>query len=337
MVSISAIIPNYNRAALIGETIENMLYQTLPPSEVIVVDDGSTDDSVHVIRSFGDRVTLIQQPNKGPGAARNTGLKVATGEFIQFMDSDDLASLNKLEVQSKKLIHDHADMVYGPWVKVWMQQNSLKLQDVVLQQSQLPDNYPPLFWFLTSWSMVFQQCLVRKSLLDRIGGYREDMRLYEDGDLFVRMLVSEAKLTYENESLTLYRLEDYGKLTASGSYKSSKVMDQLKFYQNTIQLINQSSNYQFILKHPLFHLNLWQTLSDLQKHQISDEVFTAALNEILQKTSFTQLKMKKWLRHKQQGLQKQFKGHRWSEAYQSGNLTIQQKQLIEELEFCLIR
>gem|GEM_PF-5011888 len=73
-MKVSVVIPNFNRAGIIGETIENMLRQSLPPHEVIVVDDGSTDNSAGVIRSFGSRVKLIQQENKGPGAARNTVL-----------------------------------------------------------------------------------------------------------------------------------------------------------------------------------------------------------------------------------------------------------------------
>jgi glycosyltransferase involved in cell wall biosynthesis len=68
--TISVIIPNYNRATLIGETLNNMLRQTRRPDEIIVVDDGSTDESVSVIRGFGNRVTLLRQPNSGPGVAR---------------------------------------------------------------------------------------------------------------------------------------------------------------------------------------------------------------------------------------------------------------------------
>src|SRR5579859_1319636 len=100
---VSVIVPNYNRETLVGETISNLLAQTLPPFQIIVVDDGSTDKSVDVIRSFGGTVKLIQQPNQGPGAARNAGLKIAAGDFVQFQDSDDLLSLNKIETQAKLL------------------------------------------------------------------------------------------------------------------------------------------------------------------------------------------------------------------------------------------
>ena len=96
MADVSVIIPNFNRETLIGDPLENQLAQTAPPHEIIVVDDGSTDKSVEVIRSFGSKIKLIEQTNQGPGAARNAGLSIATGEFIQFQDSDDLFSLNSL-------------------------------------------------------------------------------------------------------------------------------------------------------------------------------------------------------------------------------------------------
>lgn len=89
----SVIIPAYNRAALIGQTLDSVFAQSfadLAMPEVIVVDDGSTDGTLEVVRGFGDRVKVLQQPNKGPGAARNAGLRAASGEYVVFLDSDDL-------------------------------------------------------------------------------------------------------------------------------------------------------------------------------------------------------------------------------------------------------
>ncbi|MGK7952414.1 MAG: glycosyltransferase family 2 protein [Xenococcaceae cyanobacterium] len=335
MLTVSVIIPNYNRAALIGETIDNMLSQSLPPHEVIVVDDGSTDNSVEVIKSFGNRVTLIQQTNKGAGAARNAGLKIASGEFIQFMDSDDLASLNKLEVQAKALEQENADIVYGPWAKVWFQQDLIQLENVVLQQKPLPESRSPLHWFLTSWSMVFQQCLVRKSLLDRVGGYREDMQLYEDGELFLRLLLAKAKLVHENQSLTLYRLGDSNKLTESGSTQTRKLLDKAKFYLIVAELL--AKNYQQQLLHNFeFNLRIWQTLNELNKSLVNDRSLTGNLEQIIANCNFSLMNSYSWIEQKSQGLKQRLCGHRWSNCYQANIPNSQQQELLANLGFQVV-
>lgn len=96
---VSTIIPVYNREGLIGRAIESALAQSYPNQEIIVVDDGSTDDTCHVIKSFGERVCLISQPNRGPYAARNLGLKNSSGEYVAFLDSDDFWHPERLAKQ----------------------------------------------------------------------------------------------------------------------------------------------------------------------------------------------------------------------------------------------
>lgn len=135
-MSISVIIPAYNRADLIGQTLASLVKQTLPADEIIVVDDGSTDSTVEAVeREFEvfrrqysanppsairhqslPHLRLIRQENAGPGAARNRGLAEAKGEFIHFFDSDDLAAPNKHEEQASAL-REGADIAFGPWVK----------------------------------------------------------------------------------------------------------------------------------------------------------------------------------------------------------------------------
>lgn len=89
-VRFSVIIPTYNRAQLIGRAVRSALDQMPPPVEVIVVDDGSTDDTLQVVRSLGPRVRCIQQPHGGPSKARNTGVAQAAGDWVAFLDSDDV-------------------------------------------------------------------------------------------------------------------------------------------------------------------------------------------------------------------------------------------------------
>ena len=336
MVKVSVIVPSYNRAALVGHTIENMLRQTLSPHEIIVVDDGSTDESVDVIRGFGDRVTLIQQSNQGPGVARNAGLKVATGEFIQFMDSDDLASLNKLEVQANALMEQQADIVYGPWAKVWITDDCIRPENVVLQQKALPPHHHPLHWFLTTWSMVFQQCLVRRSALEKAGGYREDMKLYEDGELFVRLLLSDARLIHESESLTLYRLDDHGKLTASGQQQQQRLWDTTKFYQWVIEQFRHHPTFHPILEHPEFRMSVHKALRPIPANITPDHPEAQAYSELVETygSDFRQT-WQIWLQEKQKGLQQRLRGHRWPSAYQAGPITVKQRSLIERMGLAL--
>jgi glycosyltransferase involved in cell wall biosynthesis len=110
---VTIVLPVYNGAAFVGEAIESVLAQTYEPIELIVVDDGSTDGSADVARRY-DGIRLIQQENRGAGPARNTGIAAATGEFIGFVDADDLATRTKVEVQVGYLLeHPETDAVLG--------------------------------------------------------------------------------------------------------------------------------------------------------------------------------------------------------------------------------
>jgi len=111
---ISVIIPVYNGEKYLAEAIESVLAQTCRPIEIIVVDDGSTDRSADVARSFSEAVRYYYQPNSGSGAARNTGVKTARGSLLAFLDADDLWVKEKLSCQMPMLEADPSpDMVFG--------------------------------------------------------------------------------------------------------------------------------------------------------------------------------------------------------------------------------
>ena len=112
--TVSVIIPTYNRAQMAVEAVESVLAQTYRPIEVIVVDDGSTDDTAQRLAAFGDRIRYMRQPNRGVGAARNHGLRLATGAYLAFLDSDDLWLPEKLERQVAVLEREpRLGFVYG--------------------------------------------------------------------------------------------------------------------------------------------------------------------------------------------------------------------------------
>ena len=96
---ITVAIPAYNAERWLRETLDSAFGQTFPAHEIIVVDDGSKDGTEEIARSFGDRVRYIKQPNQGVSAARRTAIREATGDWIAFLDSDDLMAPEKLEKQ----------------------------------------------------------------------------------------------------------------------------------------------------------------------------------------------------------------------------------------------
>ncbi len=96
---VSAVVPTYNRAHYIAETLDSILAQTYRPIEIVVVDDGSTDDTEAVLEPYRDKARCIRQPNQGLAAARNTGLLASTGEYVAWLDSDDIWNPEKIALQ----------------------------------------------------------------------------------------------------------------------------------------------------------------------------------------------------------------------------------------------
>src|SRR5262249_53680055 len=96
---ISVFIPAYNHARFLASTIDSALSQPLTPSEIIVVDDGSTDDTSSVLGTFGHEIRVLRQNNRGVAAARNRGAAMATGDYLAFLDADDVWLPQKLEMQ----------------------------------------------------------------------------------------------------------------------------------------------------------------------------------------------------------------------------------------------
>jgi len=255
--TISVVVPMYNRAGLIGFTLRSLLHQTRPAREIFLVDDGSTDNTVREVerefevfrhgskgRAAVPRLKIICQKNSGPGAARNMGLREATGEFVHFFDSDDIAALNKHEVQVGTLEKTGADVAFGPWVKgriveqgAWraergarsMEQGSeakkkrysFEPENVVLQQGGLPEG-DLIRELLVRWSIVPQTCVFRHVALDQVGEYPEDLVFTEDQELFLRCLLAGCKVVHTPDTLTFYRTDNTDKLTSDPERAKSR-------------------------------------------------------------------------------------------------------------------
>jgi len=204
-MKVSVIIPIKNRAHLIQETLDSILGQTVKPAEIILVDDGSTDNLKDVLLTYQDKVIVVENIGKGPGAARNTGLKYATGEAIQFFDSDDIMSSNKIEVQLKLLsANESAKCVIGPFVAAQKSNDGWVQTNVVMQHFPLPSK--PLYDIVAEgWCSITQACLFSKKLVDQVGPWREDVMTHEDKDFWFRVALLDPFPLQENNSLTIYR------------------------------------------------------------------------------------------------------------------------------------
>src|SRR5262249_53829044 len=175
-----AVIPTYNCARYLGDAIRSVLRQTLRLHAVIVIDDGSTDNTREVVGQFGPKVTYICQRNRGPSGSRNTGIAAATGDWIAFLDHDDLWLPHKNETQVLAIEqHPECDLVYCGW-HFWQPPATLRVNIPALG-AELREG---LFWqttFLPSGVMI------RRAVLTGIGGFDERMPVAHDWDLWLRL------------------------------------------------------------------------------------------------------------------------------------------------------
>ena len=332
-LKVSVIIPNYNRADLIGETIENFISQTLSPHEIIVVDDGSTDNSVVVIKEFGSKVKLICQPNQGPGAARNAGLKVAKGDYIQFFDSDDLCSLNKLEAQAKLLECSGADIAYSPWVPACIKSRQVQIEKHVFQQCALPQKLNSLNYFLRGWVSVFQALMFRRSFLQKVGVYRTDLMPSEDSEFLCRMLLQKPAMRFCPDCLVLYRSHTEGQITGSGTSSIHRAQDWYKCMRLVESQIEENQVQLDTFTRLKFALIKWksaQYFANLIDYNSSLEVDQTINIPIYRKFAFQTFD---FLERIQSHVRTKTTGAGYPHSYGTNWITPQQLQLIREMGY----
>jgi glycosyltransferase involved in cell wall biosynthesis len=204
---ISVVVPSYNRANVVHEAVQSILAQTYRVTDVIVVDDGSTDKTLEVLAQFGDRIRVISQVNAGPAAARNSGISLATGEYVAFLDSDDVWLPTKLERQVE-LMEKAGENVPCCICNIQMQWPDKAAYSFDLAglnpgpEEGLWQNVPEV---LATRPVLFNQgVLIRREALRRVGGFDEELWLLEDHDLSLRLAL-EGNWAYIKEPLVVWR------------------------------------------------------------------------------------------------------------------------------------
>ncbi|MEQ1571228.1 MAG: glycosyltransferase [Myxococcota bacterium] len=203
---VSIVIPCFNAERWLGAAIDSALAQTWPAIEVVVVDDGSTDGSVAVARSYGDRVTVKTGPNRGPSSARNDGLALAKGSWIQFLDSDDLLLPRKVEACLAAVGADRRVVPFARLLPFGGRPRG-RWAGLTDRLKAAPPPFDPTRPIVSALRHETQtnQPLYPASVLREIGGFRPGMRWLEDIDLNLRVVLAGAPYVPVDETLVLLR------------------------------------------------------------------------------------------------------------------------------------
>jgi glycosyltransferase involved in cell wall biosynthesis len=226
MPRVSVIIPAYNSERFIGDTISSILNQTFQDFEIIVVDDGSTDGTPQVIQSFGERVRLISQKNKGGTAARNTGVEEAVGEYISFLDHDDLFLPEKLQLQVDFLDgHREFAGVFG-WAKIFDETGKTVLKNNQPVESEL--NLDSMLVY--NRIMSFSQVMLRREVFDKVGKLDPRFHIASDYEFWLRMLAAGLTLTSLETFLVSYRVHGQNVSSRSGLFREEHIKVVQEFF-----------------------------------------------------------------------------------------------------------
>jgi len=205
---VSVIIPTYNRAEVLCRTIDNALAQTYTHTEIIVVDDGSTDETLSTLHRYNDRIRVIAQSNAGPAAARNRGIEAARGDLIAFQDSDDLWLPKKLERQVALLDRAGDAVVCCLCNAVFRYLGQAEFTS--FKRSWLFPRLSQGIWtnaaevLATRFVLFCQAVVIRRRILERMGGFDETLKYNEDYEFPLRLAL-EGSWAIIEEPLTIWQ------------------------------------------------------------------------------------------------------------------------------------
>jgi glycosyltransferase involved in cell wall biosynthesis len=198
---VSILIPCFNAKPFVREAIESALEQTWRDTEVIVIDDGSQDGSLDVIKSFGAHIRWETGPNRGGNAARNRLLELARGEWLQYLDADDYLLPLKIERQVG-FLRDHStcDVVYSP--TLWVNWSEMETTQEI---TAIPEPRDPWILLARWWLPQTGGPLWRRQALLNVGGWNPDQPCCQEHELYLRLLQYGAKFSYFEECHAAYR------------------------------------------------------------------------------------------------------------------------------------
>lgn len=230
---VSIVTPAFNAAATLGATVQSIVAQTWTNWELYIVDDGSIDDTIKIARQFADvRIKVVEQRRKGAAAARNSGFALAKGEYVKFMDADDLLNSTALEDQVRQLQQCGDSFVSScGWVRFHgaVPGNEVPEPEPVWRESA------PLEWLRKAWTgggMMVTGCWLIPTALARRAGPWDETRMVmpnDDGEYFTRILLASSGVKFCERALLHYRTGVAGSLSQVRSHDAAEAI--LNSYQ----------------------------------------------------------------------------------------------------------
>lgn len=267
-IKVSIIIPAYNAELYIQEAIESVLSQTFKDIELIVVDDSSIDRTAEIVKGFGSKLKYLRHSeNKGLSSARNSGFRQAQGEYIAFLDADDVWLPTKTEEQVKLLENDkELALVYS---------NCYLINEEGLHIGKLFDSIKPYSGFVFRKLILdnfipTSSVIIRKKILDELGGFNERLVVSQDFDLLLR-IAEHYKIDFTNFPLLKYRVHPNSLGTIHRRLMFEEAISITKFYKDKIGTMDKRLILRLnkaIAKY-LFYIAIW-SLSNINKREAID-------------------------------------------------------------------
>lgn len=216
---ITVIIPVLNRENFIAEAIESVLRQTYKDIELIVVDDGSTDDTSRIVKAFAERVRYVYKPHTTIGDTLNCGIELAKGDYFAFLDSDDCWTENKLERQIAELEKNQSvEAVFGLVQQIHQSRWTIEIQSLDVPPGQLLVGYVP------------GTMLIRRESFLRVGGYSSDIKIGEGLDWYLRAKEKNLQTRVMSELMLRRRIHE----TNVGIVKKANRVDYVRILKQSI-------------------------------------------------------------------------------------------------------
>lgn len=221
---VSCIVPVFNGEKYLAEALDSIIQQTYQPLEIIVADDGSTDETPTVVARYGDQIRCLRQNNSGVSIARNLGLSVARGEFVAFLDADDLWHPDKLERQMARFeARPELDLCVTHLQNFWIPE--LEEEKTRFQNHRLAEVLP---------GFAMQTLVARRAFFEKVGGFNAAFKMGEDIEWFLRAAEQGAVMELLPDLLVRRRLHENNLSMHPGTRMQKGLLEIVKVVKGSL-------------------------------------------------------------------------------------------------------